>query len=60
MWNLKNNANKSIYKTKTDSKKIIKTTKPESQTLKTIYGYQRKEGGQEGEIKSMGLTDTDT
>ena len=45
MWNLKINANESIYKTKTDSKKIIKTTKPESQTLKTIYGYQRKEGG---------------
>ena len=43
---LKNNANKSIYKTET-----------ESETWKTTYGYQR-EKGREGQIRSLGLTDT--
>ena len=48
MWNLKNNTNESIYKTETDS-----------QTQKTNLWLPKGKGFGEGEIRSMGLTDTD-
>ena len=47
MWNLKNN-------TKTLYTKQKKTHRHRKQT----YGYQRGERGEEGQIRSMGLTDT--
>ena len=47
MWNLKKNyKNKCIYKTEIDS-----------QTQKTNLRLQKGRGGQEGPIRSMGLTD---
>ena len=45
MWNLKNSTNESIHKTETDSRK-------------QTFGYRVGKGVGEGEIRSMGLTDT--
>ena len=42
MCNIKNNANESIYKNRL--KKIIKTTKPDSQTLKTNLWLPKERG----------------
>ena len=42
-WNLEDNANESIYKTEMDLQ---------------IYGYQRGEEGEKGQIRGMGLIDT--
>ena len=43
MWNLENNTNESIYKTEMDLQ---------------IYGYQRGEEGEKGQIRGMELIDT--
>ena len=47
MWNLKNNKNESIYKTETDL-----------QTEKTNLRLPKGRGKGEGQIRNMGLTDT--
>ena len=47
IWNLKNNKNECICKTEVDS-----------QLQKTTCDYRRGEGSWEGQVRSMGLTDT--
>ena len=46
MWNLKNNTNECIYKIET-----------ESQTKQT-FGYHREERSVKGQIRGMGLNET--
>ena len=49
MWNIKNNTNKSIYKIETDL-----------QTYKTNLWLPKGRGKGDGQIRCMGLTDTNS